>query len=126
MKSRVIYDTSKRYSGDSDIVTYSINELIGTKLRALYQRKKGRDLFDIYAAIKSGLMDVSATIECYRQYMTFLNLAIPTATEYARNLESKLSDPGFRLDIEPFLAPGNDYNIDEAHQLVREHFISAM
>lgn len=35
------------FSGDAKIKTYSINELLGTKLRALYQRSKGRDLFDL-------------------------------------------------------------------------------
>jgi len=38
---------SKWYSGKAEIRTYNINELLGTKLRALYQRSKGRDLFDL-------------------------------------------------------------------------------
>ena len=29
------------------IQTYQLDELLGTKVRALYQRKKGRDLFDL-------------------------------------------------------------------------------
>lgn len=32
------------FSGKCEITTYRLNELLGTKLRALYQRKKGRDL----------------------------------------------------------------------------------
>lgn len=35
------------FSGKTEIRTYNINELLGTKLRALYQRSKGRDLFDL-------------------------------------------------------------------------------
>ena len=38
---------SEWFSGSAKIKTYSINELLGTKLRALYQRSKGRDLFDL-------------------------------------------------------------------------------
>src|SRR5690606_25421173 len=38
---------SEWFSGEAKIRTYNINELLGTKLRALYQRKKGRDLFDL-------------------------------------------------------------------------------
>lgn len=34
------------FSGHADVETFSLPELLGTKLRALYQRKKGRDLFD--------------------------------------------------------------------------------
>jgi predicted nucleotidyltransferase component of viral defense system len=33
------------FSGSTELVTYHFEELMGTKLRALYQRKKGRDLF---------------------------------------------------------------------------------
>jgi len=33
------------------IVSYEINEMLGTKMRALFQRKKRRDLFDLYWAL---------------------------------------------------------------------------
>ena len=36
------------YSGESVIRTYQLNELMGTKLRALYQRRKGRRIFLIF------------------------------------------------------------------------------
>ncbi len=36
------------FKGTADITTYEMDELIATKLRALYQRRKGRDLFDIW------------------------------------------------------------------------------
>jgi predicted nucleotidyltransferase component of viral defense system len=39
------FDVSSRwFSGSADVRTYELDELLGTKLRALYQRKKGRDL----------------------------------------------------------------------------------
>jgi predicted nucleotidyltransferase component of viral defense system len=38
---------SSWYSGAVDVLTYEPEELLGTKLRALYHRKKGRDLFDL-------------------------------------------------------------------------------
>ena len=34
------------FSGRCELTTYALEELLGTKLRALYQRAKGRDLFD--------------------------------------------------------------------------------
>jgi predicted nucleotidyltransferase component of viral defense system len=34
------------WSGEADIPTYQAEELLATELRALYQRSKGRDLFD--------------------------------------------------------------------------------
>jgi predicted nucleotidyltransferase component of viral defense system len=39
------------FSGTGAIQTYKLEELLGTKLRALYQRKKGKDLYDLYKAI---------------------------------------------------------------------------
>lgn len=41
------------FSGRSELTTYALEELLGTKLRALYQRKKGRDLFDLQKALTS-------------------------------------------------------------------------
>ncbi len=38
---------------------YQINEMLGTKLRALMQRIQGRDLFDLYHARDLGATDVS-------------------------------------------------------------------
>ncbi|MEO8405194.1 MAG: nucleotidyl transferase AbiEii/AbiGii toxin family protein [Chitinophagaceae bacterium] len=38
------------FSGGCNIPSYELEELLGTKLRALYQRSKSRDLFDLYWA----------------------------------------------------------------------------
>ncbi len=38
------------HSGAADVLTDEPEELLGTKLRALYQRRKGRDLFDLSCA----------------------------------------------------------------------------
>lgn len=38
------------FRGSAEITTYELDELLATKLRALYQRKKGRDLFDLWSA----------------------------------------------------------------------------
>lgn len=35
-------------NGEAEIRTYQLEELLGIKLRALFQRKKGRDLFDLW------------------------------------------------------------------------------
>ena len=41
------------FNGSCEITTYQLEELMGTKLRALYQRKKGRDLYDLYKALEN-------------------------------------------------------------------------
>ena len=43
---------NKWFSGSCEITTYQLDELIGTKIRALYQRKKGRDLYDLQIALQ--------------------------------------------------------------------------
>jgi len=39
------------YSGETDIPTFSPEEMLATKLRAFLQRDKGRDLFDLNHAL---------------------------------------------------------------------------
>ncbi|MBX9804322.1 MAG: nucleotidyl transferase AbiEii/AbiGii toxin family protein [Alphaproteobacteria bacterium] len=53
------------FSGTTGITVYQLEELMGTKLRALYQRSKGRDLFDL-VAIKKSFPDIDWTkvVEC--------------------------------------------------------------
>jgi predicted nucleotidyltransferase component of viral defense system len=40
------------FNGETEVVTFVLEELLGTKLRALYQQKKGRDLFDLARALE--------------------------------------------------------------------------
>jgi predicted nucleotidyltransferase component of viral defense system len=43
--------------------------LLATKLRARYQRKQGRDLFDIATALKDKSADPSRIVAAFLQYM---------------------------------------------------------
>lgn len=51
---------SRWFTGEAPIRTYRVEELLGTKLRALYQRKKGRDLFDLWYAFHGSSTKPSA------------------------------------------------------------------
>ena len=114
------------FTGNCDIVAYSFDELIGTKIRALYQRKKGRDLFDAFYAFKSGKLDIQTTIDCYKEYIKFSTGQVPTSTQYLENLTDKMSDPAFIIDMESLLRPGIQYDANEAYEVFRENFIEAM
>ena len=57
------------FSGSAVLSTYELNELMGTKLRALYQRRKGRDLFDLWLCLSRGLVDAAQAVDCFRHYM---------------------------------------------------------
>jgi len=59
---------SSWFTGSCMITTYKLEELLGTKLRALYQRKKGRDLYDLYKALKLvPEINKQSLIYCYQE-----------------------------------------------------------
>ena len=60
----------------------TLDELVGTKLRALYQRKKGRDLLDLQVALNSGKIDVDRVLDCYRRYIEFVADKQPTYKQF--------------------------------------------
>ena len=118
---------SSWFTGSSSITTYKLEELLGTKLRALYQRKKGRDLYDIFKALKQvpGL-DTQAILHCYHEYMKFVVDHPPSRRLYIQNLEDKMRDPEFLGDIIGLIRPDEKYNMDEAYELVRNELIEKL
>lgn len=57
------FDLRSRWSsGSAPISTYHLDELLGTKLRALYQRRKGRDLFDLWWAATHAAIDIDRVV----------------------------------------------------------------
>lgn len=94
------------YSGTASVTTYHIEELLGTKLRALYQRKKGRDLYDLSCALKQLNFDVRKSIRCFDYYLSKQNLKISRA-EFEENMHNKFKVPSFREDIRPLLSNVN-------------------
>lgn len=103
------------FSGSADVQTFEPAELMATKIRALYQRKKGRDLFDLWLAItelKLGGDAIVAAFAPFRPEGLTSRLAI-------QNLRRKLDDADFRDDLVPLVATWPaDYDIDRAAELV--------
>ena len=66
------------FTGKSEVLTYELDELVGTKVRALYQRLKGRDLFDVYTALTSGKLDIDRVMAAYDRYLRFVASHAPT------------------------------------------------
>ena len=115
------------FSGRCEITTYTLNELIGTKLRALYQRKKGRDLFDLQVALESGNIDVARVLECYQKYMEFVVEKVPTYKQFVQNMELKLQTPEFLGDMDILVREGAEqFNPNKAYDLVKKTFIDLM
>lgn len=120
----VTYSMSSPYwSGTAAVQTFTTRELVSTKIRALYQRKKGRDLFDLWLALTelevSGV-DLIAVFDPYRP-------AELTARRAIANLRAKLTDSEFRTDLEPLIGSWPpDYHVDTAAELVIEEVLAKL
>ncbi|MDR2948738.1 MAG: nucleotidyl transferase AbiEii/AbiGii toxin family protein [Prevotella sp.] len=115
------------FSGNCQITTYHLDELLGTKIRALYQRRKGRDLFDLYKALLSTqTVNVENIINCYRAYIGFVVDNPPTQKEYLQNMELKIQDEEFLGDTHLLLRQNDKYNPVEAWDLVRSLLIEKL
>jgi len=118
---------SNWFRGDCEITTYAFEELLGTKLRALYQRKKGRDLFDLQVALDKGSVDAQKVMDCYNRYMGFSVGKPPSYKQFMQNMELKMQDPEFLGDTELLLRPDADkFDPERAFQMVRETFIDRL
>jgi len=114
------------FSGEARITTYNLHELLGTKLRALYQRKKGRDLFDLYYADQNAELDYDQLVNCYNEYIRFSVDRPPTRRQYLQNLNAKQTDPIFTGDMEGLLRPGIEYDQTAAFDWVRQEIIERL
>lgn len=114
------------FTGEAELTTYHFEELLGTKLRALYQRKKGRDLFDLYVALQRKEVDVDKVLQCYKKYMEFVVDKAPSYKQYVNNMQEKMEDPEFTNDMQSLLRPGISFNASDAYPLIYETFIDKM
>lgn len=114
---------SEWFKGNCALKTYYIDELLGTKLRALYQRRKGRDLYDLYKVMSSIEVDNTRLLHCYREYMKFVVAQPPTPKQFLRNMEEKMLDDEFLGDIKSLLRPDEKYDPNEAWELVKKELV---
>ena len=113
------------FRGQADVVSFAVDELLGTKLRALYQRRKGRDLFDLWFAIDQGIVDAKSLITCFDRYMTEGGHPVTRAL-FEANLSEKAGRPDFRGEMDALLRPGLTWNFDAALQVVLEQLVARL
>jgi predicted nucleotidyltransferase component of viral defense system len=114
------------FSGECNLTGYELEELLGTKLRALYQRRKGRDLFDLYWAMIHRDIDTGKVLQCYKSYMEFSVDKPPTQKQYLANMEEKTGMKEFTDDVHLILKKGVQYDDREAWKLIRKELIEKM
>lgn len=116
---------SRWFEGTCKIGCYDLDELLGTKLRALYQRKKGRDLLDLAIALEETDADPARILECFEKYMAHGGDSVSRA-EFERNMHLKLQDKRFTDDIPPLLAEGRSWDLKKAVEIVSANLIEAL
>jgi hypothetical protein len=75
------------YHGTAEIASFEPEELFGTKLRALLQRRRNRDLFDLHQALEQLPLAPEKVIACFDHYLGLEGKPITRAMAEQRMLE---------------------------------------
>lgn len=110
--------------------SYDINEMLGTKMRALMQREQGRDLFDLFHAWQlSGagatryLVDGAKAMEAFTWYLEKEGTSLGCHEANAL-LDAKVRKVAFRRDMDTLLRPGlPKFDVDSGAAAVREAYL---
>jgi predicted nucleotidyltransferase component of viral defense system len=101
------------FTGSANIATFSTEEVLATKLRALLQRDKGRDLIDLaHATTEFRGLNAGRVVECFGQYLAASDQAISRA-EAEERMFAKLENADFLADVRPLLAADEAEKLDD-------------
>ncbi len=103
---------SRWHRAKTEIASFEPEEIFGTKLRALLQRRKNRDLFDLNEGLKQRLIEPGKLIACFEHYLALEGTPITRAAAEQRMLE-KLTR-SLTEDIAPLLPTGIGFTEDNA------------
>lgn len=96
----------------AEIVSFEQEELFATKLRALLQRRQGRDLFDLSEGLKQLSLDAEKVVACLQHYLELEGHPISRAEAERRMLE-KLNR-SLTEDVDPLLPAGVRFSEEDA------------
>lgn len=113
----------------STVISYNINEMLGTKMRAMFQRRMGRDLFDLYWALTSPStlpVSIDDVVDAFQHYMREEGTQVARA-EFVAHLHSCLADrSGFCSDMLPLLRRDVSYEPVQAGLFVQKHVLARL
>ena len=109
------------------VAGYDIHEMLGTKMRALFQRRRGRDLFDLYWALTLAKPAVAPAriIESFQHYLK-LESSVAGRAEFISLLDGHLTDRGFCSDMKQLLRAGIDYDPQQAGEYVKSKLLALL
>lgn len=95
------------------------------ELRALYQRKKGRDLYDLWFALGTGEPRGDRVVDCFQRYMVHGGASVSRA-DFEANLAAKLAGNVFVEDLRLLLPAGAAYDPAMAAETVKDELIARL
>lgn len=105
------------------VPSYDLDEMLGTKLRALFQREHGRDLFDLWWAWQASSDGTARTTvnpqrvgEAFRFYLDREGSRRFTAADAQAELARRMRSQKFLNDMNGYLRAGHSYSPLQAHQ----------
>ena len=113
------------FTGKCNILTYELDELMATKVKALYERRKGRDLYDLFRSLQDERLNTDNVITCFLKYMENEGKK-PVYSLFIANLEDKLRNAEFLGDTRKLLRPDTAYNPIEAYLSVKKELIDKL
>jgi predicted nucleotidyltransferase component of viral defense system len=114
---------SEWFSGECQVKVNQLEELMATKIRALYQRRKGRDLFDLWMVFSKGFADVDEALKIFKKYCGHEGIKI-SKNLFLQNLELKRLNKDFQSDMNILLPHRIQWNFDEAFEYVKNKIIN--
>lgn len=105
-----------------NVASYDLDEMLGTKMRALLQREHGRDLFDLWHAWKfsqtpgvATSVDPKRVGEAFRFYLRQEGSENFSKADVESELNRRMKSRKFLLDMDGFLPVGQQYDPVVAH-----------
>jgi len=110
--------------------SYDLDEMLGTKMRALLQRTQGRDLYDLDHALSRQAANVRRPnpvriVAAFADYMRKEGTRV-TRPDFERSLDQKLESANFRADMTTMLPGGQTFDVDVAAARVRADLVSLL
>ncbi len=91
------------FNAETEVHAYSQEEILATKLRALLQRDKGRDMFDLaHSLVVFEKLDTAHVIECFLFYMKKSGISI-SRSEAEQRMLAKVDSSRLLNDVRPLL-----------------------
>ena len=109
--------------------SFHLNEMLATKMRALFQRRKGRDLFDLEVAVSRGgpsVLSVPTVIAAFQHYMRAEKTHVPRS-DFIKHLQDCLRERiGFCSDLKGLLRQGEDWDAQTAGTFIEQQVLARL